>query len=318
MRGTQGSLLYAIFTQRDEFLISIVNNLLFLYPISMTCFCSCALIVRCSDVPTPSLGRVNIDDLPQQALMELFIAGFGEAETICGNRETPTDIEKWSGVWLNAAGEVEGLNWSWILETCEGSLPLHFLPSSVRKCDLSMNALAGPLDVTTLPVGLEELILSSNEFDGSVNLVCLPKRLRVLRLSSNHLTGQLHLDELPDTLEDLSLSDNDFSGTVNLTRLPRSLMELSLAGNDLSGSVFLTALPGLMTSLNLCDNHFQGSLDLTALPGSLQNVWLDRNMFSGTIVVAVMRGREISLSGNLPMQVVDQNLRAITHFDISV
>ena len=43
------------------------------------------------DAVDPSLGRVDLESLPQQALMEMVI------EAICGDVNEPKDIEEWKG-----------------------------------------------------------------------------------------------------------------------------------------------------------------------------------------------------------------------------
>ncbi|KNH04860.1 hypothetical protein XU18_3985 [Perkinsela sp. CCAP 1560/4] len=63
------------------------------------------------DTVDPSLGRVDLESLPQQALMEMVIEGIANKEKICGDVDEPKDIEEWKGVTVED-GQVVEINWS--------------------------------------------------------------------------------------------------------------------------------------------------------------------------------------------------------------
>ena len=59
------------------------------------------------DTVDPSLGRVDNESLPQQALMEMVIYGIKNKEAICGNPDEKKDIEEWKGVEIEDGEVVE-------------------------------------------------------------------------------------------------------------------------------------------------------------------------------------------------------------------
>jgi len=81
----------------------------------------------------------------------------------------------------------------------------------VTKVFLRGKNLTGPIDLTKLPQGLQELNLSVNRLTGPIDLSKLPKGLQALHLYSNRLTGPIDLTILPRGLQWLSLFDNRFS-----------------------------------------------------------------------------------------------------------
>ncbi|KNH04683.1 hypothetical protein XU18_4121 [Perkinsela sp. CCAP 1560/4] len=88
----------------------------------------------------PSLGRVDKESLPQQALMEMVIDGVKNKEAICGDVDEPKDIKEWKGVGIEG-GKVVEIEWEEF--RLRGSLDLQWLPSSVRKFLVRWNNLTG-------------------------------------------------------------------------------------------------------------------------------------------------------------------------------
>ena len=138
------------------------------------------------DAVDPSLGRVDLESLPQQALMEMVIEGIANKEKICGDVDEPKDIEEWKGVIIES-GEVVGIAWNGF--KLSGSLHLQWLPSSVRKLVVSWNNLTDTLDLASLPTAMENLFLGFNAFTGSIGLERLPKRMNNLDVSYNQLSA---------------------------------------------------------------------------------------------------------------------------------
>ena len=124
------------------------------------------------DALDSSLGRVERESLPQQALMEMLIEGIANKEKICGDVDAPKDIEEWTGVSIED-GQVA-----------------------------NTNHLTGTVDLASLPTAMKELLLEINAFTGSIGLERLPERMEEIYVFHNQLSGSLKLDSLPDTLTD--------------------------------------------------------------------------------------------------------------------
>ena len=94
------------------------------------------------DAVDPSLGRVDLESLPQQALMEMVIEGIANKEKICGYVDEPKDIEEWKGVSIED-GQVVEIDWEQLY--LEGSLHVAWLPRSARKFTVFFNHFSGHL-----------------------------------------------------------------------------------------------------------------------------------------------------------------------------
>ena len=88
------------------------------------------------DAVDPSLGRVDHESLPDQALMEMVIEGIANKEKICGNPDEPKDIEEWKGVTVE---DDQVVDIDWQRRKLEGSLYLEWLPSTVRGFTVTWN-----------------------------------------------------------------------------------------------------------------------------------------------------------------------------------
>ena len=113
------------------------------------------------DAVDPSLGRVDLESLPQQALMEMVIEGIANKEKICGDVDEPKDIEEWKGVSIED-GQVVEIDWSRF--DLEGSLHFEWLPSFVWKFLVGWNNVTGTLDLASLPRTIKNLYLGYNAF----------------------------------------------------------------------------------------------------------------------------------------------------------
>ena len=161
----------------------------------------------------PSLGRVDNESLPQQALMEMVIYGKKNKEKICGDVDEPQGIEEWKGVTIED-GEVVEIHWDRL--RLKGSLHVEWLPSSVRTFVANTNHLTGTVDLASLPTAMKELLLGINAFTGSICLERLPESMVYLSVPYSRLSGSLKLARLPDTLTYLEAYDNEF--TANPTK----------------------------------------------------------------------------------------------------
>ena len=185
------------------------------------------------DAVDPSLGRVDLESLPQQALMEMVIEGIANKEKICGDVDEPKDIEEWKGVTVE---DDEVVDIDWQRRKLEGSLYLEWLPSSVRRFLVGSNNLTGTLNSASLPTSIKSIYLGYNAFTGPIDLGRLPESMKSLNVHYNQLSGSLKLGSLPGTLTDFDARCNEFSGSVDLTQLPAALSYLNLGDNQLSAN----------------------------------------------------------------------------------
>ncbi|KNH05349.1 hypothetical protein XU18_3615 [Perkinsela sp. CCAP 1560/4] len=131
------------------------------------------------DAVDPSLGRVDLESLPQQALMEMVIEGITNKEKICGDADEPKDIKEWKGVTIEDGQVVEI---AWHLFWLEGSVHFEWLPSSVREVMVTENYLTDTLDLESLPTAMENLFLGFNASTGSIDLGSCRKEANPLPL----------------------------------------------------------------------------------------------------------------------------------------
>ncbi|KNH07965.1 leucine-rich repeat protein [Perkinsela sp. CCAP 1560/4] len=185
------------------------------------------------------LGRVDRESMPQQTLLELFIADIERAHEICYDLENPDDVCEWQGVSCDAEGNVTEFSWNWKFKDGKGSIDMLYLPLTIRQVNMQCNALGGTVDLRCLPRSLEELDIGTNNFTGTLELTELPNNLRKLSLDENAFSGSVNLTQLPKVMTDLSLSSNALVGRVDLENLPASLEYLALQKNNFSGTVFL-------------------------------------------------------------------------------
>ena len=188
-------------------------------------------LLWCADLH--HLGRVSIDTLPQQALMELLIDDMQNTNRFYDENGDCLDIAQWPRTHFDEDGSVQIIDW--IGMDLSGSTNFQWLPATVTECDFRWNALRGSLHFDRLPKKVENLYLSTNSFSGSIDLTCLPAPLRRLDVAYNQLSGTLNLCALPDGLQRLHLAFNGFTGSVDLSRIPKGMHHFSIANNKLSG-----------------------------------------------------------------------------------
>eukprot|EP00009_Paramoeba_aestuarina_P003334 CAMPEP_0201522622 /NCGR_PEP_ID=MMETSP0161_2-20130828/18394_1 /ASSEMBLY_ACC=CAM_ASM_000251 /TAXON_ID=180227 /ORGANISM="Neoparamoeba aestuarina, Strain SoJaBio B1-5/56/2" /LENGTH=217 /DNA_ID=CAMNT_0047921527 /DNA_START=21 /DNA_END=674 /DNA_ORIENTATION=- len=196
------------------------------------------VIIQSAD---PFLGKVpDKSSLSQQTLMELFIDGITNKETICGPPEASEDLTKWPGLSYNDSGEIIGIHWQ--NYGLEGSIDLQWLPNSLEKLILWGNRLTGTLDLTVLPDTLTHLSAHSNRFSGSLDLTQLPKSLRRIELNgANVFSGTVDLTQLPPKLGGIWISGKKLVGETDFSHLPVSLTIINIDFTNLSGEIHARA-----------------------------------------------------------------------------
>ena len=207
----------------------------------------------------PSLGRLDYSLLSDQALMEIFMEGFGDDiknryKDIHGMYR---DVCEWLGIQCNDDQRITQIG---IISKCvSGSLELCYLPPKVNLlgiCSWGESKLTGSVGLTQLPEEMTELFLEENQLTGEIDLTHLPKGMRKLSLEKNQLTGEINLAHLPDGMNALDLSSNQLFGEIDLTHLPVGMDELFLNNNLLTGSLVIKKLPQGMKMINVRGNQF--------------------------------------------------------------
>ncbi|KNH03847.1 hypothetical protein XU18_4801 [Perkinsela sp. CCAP 1560/4] len=183
----------------------------------------------------PAIGRVDYASLPQQALMEMLIAGLENIDEICGSGDAPDDVADWHGVKVDAeSSEVIGISWEDL--ATGGSLDLQWLPSTVCYFDVSENDIVGSINLSLLPPSVENARMFSNDFTGPIDWAVLHDGLVQLDVSDNKLTGSIELEHLPKSMKELILSWNAFTGSISLLQLPGKFEILDIRTNQLSAN----------------------------------------------------------------------------------
>ncbi len=199
------------------------------------------------------------------------------------------DIDMWSGVTLNASGNVFAINF--VNNNLSGTLPPEIGSfSSMEFLQIANNpALSGtiPNEIGNLS-SLKSLSLPSNQLTGSLpseigNLI----QLDFLNINNNNLTDIIptEIGNLTSLIT-LSISENELSGTIpsEITALT-NLERFSAFGNNFTGVI--PSEIGNLTKLNLLSlssNQFSGNIppqigNLTLL----ETLYLGNNQLTGSI-----------------------------------
>ena len=124
------------------------------------------------------LGRVNIDFLPDQALMELLVSEVADTRKVRDENGDFLPIDKWSKVTVDRGDKVTEISWGFFFTSTMGRIHLDFLPREVARCDVAYNKLHGKVDMTQLPRPLRALRGNGNYLRGTCDLTALPSELR--------------------------------------------------------------------------------------------------------------------------------------------
>jgi Leucine-rich repeat (LRR) protein len=73
----------------------------------------------------------------------------------------------------------------------------------------------------------QKLLIAANALTWRIDLSSLPVELNELDVSENKYTGRIDLCNLPDEMEHLDVSTNNFTDTSNLVNLPISFIVVS-------------------------------------------------------------------------------------------
>ena len=202
-----------------------------------------------------TLGRIDLDGLPQQTRMELLFADFADSLRLIDANGDFKDIVDWPGVILSLSGDVEEIRLCFENSDKGGQIQLEYLPETVTMIDLSYE--------------------THGEFEASK----LPRLMQSCTLAQNRLTGRIETEDLPQDLIEFHIAANQLTGSVDFSRIPRKVRWFNISNNQLSGQVSLTNLPKTMEILKLNKNSFSGSLRMIDLPNSLEWLTVSENSF---------------------------------------
>eukprot|EP00009_Paramoeba_aestuarina_P001573 CAMPEP_0201513288 /NCGR_PEP_ID=MMETSP0161_2-20130828/5371_1 /ASSEMBLY_ACC=CAM_ASM_000251 /TAXON_ID=180227 /ORGANISM="Neoparamoeba aestuarina, Strain SoJaBio B1-5/56/2" /LENGTH=206 /DNA_ID=CAMNT_0047909439 /DNA_START=77 /DNA_END=697 /DNA_ORIENTATION=+ len=186
--------------------------------------------------------------LPQQSLMELFIAGITNKEKICGNATEPNSLDLWHGAQFRNGDIISLMSPQ---QQLQGSIHLECLPPTMEQVEMRYNGLSGTLDLEHLPELLNCLLIYGNAFTGTVCLTKLPNNLEVLNIGRNRLEGTLDFTQLPPVMRKLYVYNNAFYGSCDFSKIPDSFECLNVSHTNLAGEI--TWKEGLLLNVDGTD-----------------------------------------------------------------
>ncbi len=176
------------------------------------------------------------------------------------------------------------------------------LPLDIDAILLADNMLSGNVDLSALPPRLVHLDLSRNALTGRIDVATLPRGLKVLSLFGANFEVELECAALPRGLERLELGYNDVTGTLAWEALPPKLYHLALVGARVVGEVHAAAVPRTFGYLALTDCGLPGTLNASELPAGLRELHLTGNRLTGTLALpALPRGMTVMYMGSSRM-----------------
>ena len=221
------------------------------------------------EIDNQSLGRLDYSLLPQQALMELFIANVDCEGAFEDEHENFLDIAEWEGVTVSPYdGTVIALFFEGIFQDgtldfaaipesavtitigmspCTGTVPWEKLYGGVIYLSLYHCGFHGTVDLTVLPRGLIKLDLVGSNFSGTLNFCRLPKNPIYLNVAANALTGRVDLRPIAKTIDEITA---DHENLIVTRKIPPPDMPLGidLSRNKLEGDILVTDISGITDS----------------------------------------------------------------------
>ena len=238
-----------------------------------------------------AVGRVDLQSLSDQAMMELFVSAFNEEclqtwKTLDGSFR---EIEDWRYVSFEVRGIVDEICIRRLigLVRAKGTVSLDFVPRQTAK-----------------------LTVSDTMLEGTLQTKALPHSLRFIDLHENRLHGEVDFRNLPHELGYFDIQRNSFSGSVDLTALPENLKILHAGYNSFTGGVSLENLPKNMIVLQFQHNALTGEFSLINAPQRLRSVGrfsVESNQLEGVATVHSTVGCEVRLHDNAIRAVVNEN-----------
>ena len=238
--------------------------------------------------PTPTQAPSGNVANDREALVALYHATDGANWTNSRDWLSKEPIERWFGVWTNAAGRVRAL---WLSNSqLRGPLPPELGNlTGLKQLRLKDNQLSGPIPAELGRLAnLVELVLNGNKLSGAIPAeLGRLSNLEALHLHQNQFSGGIpsELGNL-SSLKQLALAWNTLSGEIPPELGSISSLELLfLYRNQLTGPI--PAEFGRLSNLAmlvLAENQLTGEIppELGNL-GNLKSLGLFQNQLSGSI-----------------------------------
>ena len=209
-----------------------------------------------------AVGRVDLQSLSDQVMMELFVSAFSEH---CLQKWKKRDgsfreIEDWKYVLCEVCGIVNEINIRRLigLAQARGTVNLDFVPRHTSKLTIADTILEGTLKTKALPHSLTFIDLHQNRLHGEVDFKNLPHKLGHFDIRHNSFSGSVDLSALPETLKFLQAGHNSFTGGVSFENLPKNMLVVQFPHNALTGEFSLINAPQRLGRFSVESNQFEG------------------------------------------------------------
>ena len=164
----------------------------------------------------PNLGRVDINMLSDQTLMELLVEGFNEESKRNYHDQTGAflDVCDWPNFFCKDDGRVTSFD---SFEEIGGTIEFAYLPPKFEWFYSEWANLSGTLETILLPSCLNWFTIEQSNLHGTIDFTALPSKIESFHITANRLTGSAVFNKLPENLKTLHLCENQFRGTLCLT-----------------------------------------------------------------------------------------------------
>ena len=219
----------------------------------------------------PALGRLEYENLTDQARMEIFIKGLGEEakELYQDEHGSYIDVCEWDCVECD---DDDVIVVKLVEKDPKGQVDITFVPPSVKIVRITKFHQKGKINTALLPSALEEFSINCNAYDGSVDLTTLPSVLISFYASWNAFTGSCDLTSLPHELNWLDLSHNKFSGEVSFDSLPPHIRSINISTNAISGVFRLLNPPEQLLQVTAYRTHLSGTAVVNRITSVLVSI----------------------------------------------
>mmetsp|Transcript_6909 Transcript_6909/g.10462 ORF Transcript_6909/g.10462 Transcript_6909/m.10462 type:complete len:253 (-) Transcript_6909:47-805(-) len=226
-----------------------------------------------------SLGRLDHSLLPQQSLMEIFVADTVDIEAFQDSQRNFLDIQEWSGLTISDEN-VTNIDFYGMFYN-GGTLEFACIPNTVVTILIGESMLTGEVPWKKMHNEIRCLRLVENQFCGSIDLTAVPRNLIVLWLHMNKFAGTLDFSDLPKNLVSLDLGMNKLSGTVDLRSIQRNITDISEEHQDLFELPMVDKPPvGISFGIILMENQFEGEILVNDIDKVEDEGQFDRNAYT--------------------------------------
>ena len=261
----------------------------------------------------PTLGRIDVSTLSDQAMMETLIAGLSLEikERYQDENGLYLEVCEWEEIYCNGEKRVTHVFID-DQDNTVGVVNLEYIPRSVTNFDFVQNTSTGLLITESLRETLKVLNIEETHLAGNVDFLRFPPNLVDIVLTGNKFEGSCILTKLPSSLKMLDVCCNNFRGEVTLDELPQTLCNIDLSHNNFSGRISFDKLPERLGGVHISDINFSGNFEILNPSKNLLLINAEFNDFTGTARVHSSLGKcnmrqRFDISENLLSRVLDEN-----------